>query len=416
MVRAICFLILAFSSSVCGVGAAHAEHRVALVIGNSAYPGKARLANPANDAEDIGNRLQELGFDVYQGTDLTIAGFDRILRSFRDALKTADVALLFYAGHGASINGVNYLIPVDAKFGDGAKFTAQAISLKDIQALMEYRPRTNLLFFDACRNNPFLQNLTKSFGGEKSPVRPGWANIAPAHGTYISFASAEGEVASDGSDKRNSPFTSALLEHIGEPNKDVQLMMRDVRKHVIDETNGAQVPWEKGSLVSKFVFAQRAESPEEEPLIIQSNKKVYAKGEKLKLSVTARQNCRLTLLNVDDKGKSCLLFPNKYLADETLKAGKTFVFPPKGSMRVEEAGEETFIAMCNASPEAKAAAQRTATQINCSKGPSDRRFNDNVLETVVLDFSEEEETEDQSASTKSAPTVLKSSITISVTP
>lgn len=385
--------------------AAQAEHRVALVIGNSNYGAANKLANPANDAEDIGNVLQELGFDVFQGTDLTLAGFDRILRRYRDALKTADVALLFYAGHGASVNGTNYLIPVDTKFDSARDFTQQAISLRDLQKLMEYRPRINLLFFDACRNNPFLRKLSRSAGGAPA-VKQGWADVAPSQETYISFASAEGEVASDGTG-RNSPFTAALLKHIATPGKDVQIMMRDVRKQVIEVTNKAQIPWEKASMVSKFVFATGPEN--EEQITVKSDKASYRKGEKLKLFITPKEDCRLTLLNIDKAGKSCLLFPHPKLPDMVLKAGKKFSFPPKGSLRLDEPGEESFIAMCNASSEARQAARRNTKNIDCSKGAADRKFNDQIFETVTFDLDDNDEPEE-----RQKRNVLRNTLTVTV--
>ena len=132
-----------------GIFAAYAENRVALVIGNSAYVHAGVLPNPANDARDMTDRLAGLGFEVVRGTDLTVNGFNDLLRIFADKVKNADVALLFYAGHGVAVGGINYLVPVDARLDSASSLEVEAVSLRKIQALMENRPRTNLLFFDS---------------------------------------------------------------------------------------------------------------------------------------------------------------------------------------------------------------------------------------------------------------------------
>lgn len=387
------------------------ETRVAMVIGNSNYQHASQLSNPRNDAEAVANALQELGFDVFQGTDLTLSGFDQILRKFTQSLTSADVALVFYAGHGAQVDGTNYLIPVDATLDNVSDLTQRAVSLRQIREVMERRPRINLLFFDACRNDPFLLKLSKKPRANSRALTPGWANVAPARGTYISFASAEGETASDG-EGNNSPFTKSLLKHIGTQGKDVQLMMRDVRQEVIDATNGSQVPWERSSLTSQFAFKNTTVQETEPELNLTAAKTSYQKGEPITLTITPPMDCRLTLINVDAGGKSCLLFPHPKLEDAIIKGGETLTFPPRGALRLNEVGEETFVAMCNASETALTEARRDTRAIDCSKGAADRSFNDKVLETVTFDLDDDGE---QNRQQQEPQRVLRGSLTVTVT-
>jgi hypothetical protein len=396
---------------VLAVASVRAEHRVALVIGNSAYLHAGKLANPRNDAKAVADALQELGFDVFQGTDLTLAGFSRILTQFASAIQTADVALVFYAGHGAQIDGVNYLIPVDARLDGAGDIADRTVSLQKLQEVMERRPRTNLLFFDACRDNPFLASLSRSAGSAR--VRQGWANVSPSKGTYIAFASAEGQVASDG-DGANSPFTASLLKHIRAPGLDVELMMRQVRQDVLDATKGTQVPWSKSSLVSSFAFAERTGQPQ---LSLTADSTRVRKGDAIRLTVTPQSACRLTIINVDSRGNSCLLFPNARVPDRVIQAGERYQFPPPGptgTLRLHQPGEETFIAMCNASASAINAAVRDTKSVTCSKGP-DSKVNAKLLEVATFDADEPTAQPAQAVAEDRKQTILSHSITITVT-
>lgn len=393
---------------------AKAENRVALVIGNSAYINAGPLPNPRNDAEDVTGALKRLGFEVIEGMDLTVRDFANILLTFSERLKDADVALLFYAGHGMAVDGKNYLIPIDAELNSAADLEIEAISLERIQAHMERRPRTNLLVFDACRNNPFTRRIARALGSRSTAIQTGWAEVNPAKGTYISFATEPGDIASDGIG-RNSPFTSALLKHIGTENLDIQLMMRSVRREVIEATGGDQVPWERSSLISSFAFLQKGRQTATP--FIASDKSSYAQGDKIRLVITPPEDCRLTLLNVDNTGKSCLLFPHPKLPDTVLKRGERVMFPPKGSLTLDEAGEETFVAMCNASEAAKKKASRNTTQIDCSKGAADRAFNDQFLETVTFSLEDDDpDTKASDAALSEKQTILRGSLTVNVAP
>ncbi|MBX3576751.1 MAG: caspase family protein [Rhizobiaceae bacterium] len=236
---------------------AHAERRVALVIGNSAYQHVAQLKNPKNDAADLDGRLKSLGFEMFGGTDLDMLAMRQTLIEFGRAAETADVAVFFYAGHGLQIGGINYIVPVDAKLEFESEKDFWLVSLNAVMQQMERGSRTNIVFLDACRDNPFAKQL----GGDSRSAVPlkGLASVQTGSGTFIAYATAPDDVASDGAG-RNSPFTSALLSHIAVPGQSIDDMMTKVRRDVIDTTGGKQRPWTSSSLVDSFAFAPAAET------------------------------------------------------------------------------------------------------------------------------------------------------------
>ena len=210
----------------------------ALVIGNSAYAGSSRLTNPVNDARSIAAKLRELGFKVTEVTDADRNKLVSALALFSRTASDADLSLLFYAGHGVQITGTNYMLPVDLNLNDLTQAPLQGISLNDV--VDKYLPgKTKLVFLDACRDNPLMQVASRG-------VSRGLAPINVSEGTLISYATKDGSVAQDG-DGRNSPFTSALLEHIGDPD-DIAVVLRKVREKVMKTTGNKQQPWEYGSL------------------------------------------------------------------------------------------------------------------------------------------------------------------------
>jgi hypothetical protein len=210
----------------------------ALVIGNSAYAGNNRLANPVNDARAVASKLRDLGFKVTEITDADRSKLVSALAQFSRTASDADLSLLFYAGHGVQITGTNYMLPIDLNLNDLTQAPLQGISLNDV--VDKYLPgKTKLVFLDACRDNPLMQVASRS-------VSRGLAPINVSEGTLISYATKDGSVAQDG-DGKNSPFTSALLEHIGDPD-DIAVVLRKVREKVMKTTGNKQQPWEYGSL------------------------------------------------------------------------------------------------------------------------------------------------------------------------
>jgi tetratricopeptide (TPR) repeat protein len=236
--------------------------RIALVVGNGAYEGAAVLPNPPNDARLVASALRGIGFDVSEGIDLDHEGLARAIRGFLLRAPKADIALLFYAGHGVQIGGRNYLLPVDAKISSRANFTADMTALDTILAGLDDRIRTNIVILDACRDNPLIKQEVAQAAASRS-LKIGTGLAAPGElgkgatlgaGTLIAFATAPGAVALDG-DGANSPFSAALVRHISTPGLDVQLMLTRVRAEVVAATHNKQVPWSNSSLLGETFLA-----------------------------------------------------------------------------------------------------------------------------------------------------------------
>jgi len=218
----------------------------ALIIGNSNY-GVSALINPTNDAQAIARRLAEFGFKV----DLVLDGNRKSLISALTKYQTEsskyDINILYYAGHGIQLNGINYIIPVDMSLApNGANVEFDAIPVNSI--VEKYmQANTKLVFLDACRDNPLsrsLQVASRSSGGASRGLAP----MEVGGGTLISYSTKDGSVALDG-DGKNSPYTEAMLAHMNE-RIDISLLLRKVRKTVMAKTNGKQVPWDYGSLMT----------------------------------------------------------------------------------------------------------------------------------------------------------------------
>ena len=240
---------------------AAAEKRVALVVGNSAYAHANALPNPVNDAGDMAKALAEVGFEVILGLDLTKQAFDGKVRDFARALEKADVALFFYAGHGLQASGRNQLVPVDAKLQVERDLDFEAISLDFVLKQMELDRdgKTNIVFLDACRDNPLARNLARSMGTRSVAIGQGLAQVQTGVGTFIAYSTQPGNVALDG-EGRNSPFTAALSKSLRLPDRNLTAVMIEVRKDVLAATGGKQVPWDHSALTGDFYF-QLAAAP-----------------------------------------------------------------------------------------------------------------------------------------------------------
>src|SRR5262249_3989444 len=245
-------------SILAGAPAADAQKRVALVIGNSAYKYTAELPNPRNDATDMSMAFKALGFDVVEGLDLDKAAFDRKLRDFADALSGAKVGVFFYAGHGLQVAGQNYLAPVDAKLSTASALEWEMVRLELVQRTMERETETNVLFLEACRDNPLARNLARSMGTRSAEIGRGLAAIEAGVGTLISFSTQPGNVALDGSG-RNSPFADALVRRVRVSGDDLSALLIDVRNDVRKATQNKQVPWEHSALTGRFYFNPAAQ-------------------------------------------------------------------------------------------------------------------------------------------------------------
>ncbi len=242
---------------------ASAAKRVALVVGNASYKHTTALRNPANDAQDMAAKLKRLGFDVTTGIDLTEDEFAETLNTYFDKLKGAEAAVLFYAGHGLQFQNTNYLIPVDARLKNQFQVKGQTIALSDIVAQMEAQSPVNLVFLDACRNNPLTDNLQRNLTsrGRNLALNRGLARVkSSAKDTLIAFAAAPGAVASDGKG-RNSPFTAALLKHIETPGVEVEVMLKRVTAEVRTVTSQGQEPERLSKLTTEFYFNPKSPEP-----------------------------------------------------------------------------------------------------------------------------------------------------------
>ena len=228
---------------------------MALVIGNAAYSNVPSLANPVNDAREMSSALRELGFKVIEGYNLNSSTMRSKIAEFGAALPGAGVSLFYYAGHGMQVSGRNYLVPVDAKVERPSALGTEAIEVNTVIADMEAEKRINLVFLDACRDNPLSRNLARSMGsGSRSTaVGQGLAQLNAGIGTLITFATSPDTIALDGSG-RNSPFTQAMLKYIRTPGLEIRSMLTRVRADVIRATNEQQVPWDHSSLTGDFYF------------------------------------------------------------------------------------------------------------------------------------------------------------------
>lgn len=235
--------------------AAVAETRVALVVGNGAYAHTTVLSNPANDASDIAAALEKSGFTVVKAIDVGRRDFDGALRRFTELLSGADVALFYYAGHGLQVGLQNYLVPVDAQLARERDLEFEAVSLAFVLRQMEIdrEGKTTIVMLDACRDNPLARNLARSMGTRSTNVGRGLAPAATGLGTFIAYATQPGNVALDGTG-RNSPFTAALLSHMGQRGRNLNATMIAVRKDVIAATDGRQVPWDHSAMTGEFFF------------------------------------------------------------------------------------------------------------------------------------------------------------------
>jgi len=225
---------------------AWATTRVALVIGNSQYRNVPQLANPDNDAAAFAQIMKQAGFDVVDARhDLTEAEMRRALRDFGDKARTADMAVVYYAGHGIEVEGTNYLIPVDAALRRDTDVYDEAVSLDRVLVAVESAKQLRLVILDACRDNPFSKTMKKV---SMRSIGRGLAKVEPTSpNTLIAYAAKAGSTAADG-DSKNSPFTTALVHHIATPGLDVRKAFGFVRDDVLKVTNNRQEPYVYGSL------------------------------------------------------------------------------------------------------------------------------------------------------------------------
>jgi tetratricopeptide (TPR) repeat protein len=231
------------------------SRRIALVIGNSAYKSVAALPNAYRDAEAIAAGLQRTGFqEVTVQINLGHDKFTDTLRNFARQADAADWAVVYYAGHGIEMGGINYLIPVDAKLEVDRDVEFEAIPLDRVMAAVDGAKKLRLVILDACRNNPFLGQMRRTIATRS--IGRGLAPVEPEAGSLVVYSAKHGEIALDG-EGTNSPFASAFIKNLATPGLEVRRLFDVVRDDVMASTNGRQQPFSYGSLPGSedFFFA-----------------------------------------------------------------------------------------------------------------------------------------------------------------
>lgn len=221
------------------------ENKNALVIGNADYQ-VGQLANPTNDARDMSGMLKQSGFSVDLLLNADQRSMEKAIRVFGRRLRDGGIGLFYYAGHGMQVKGVNFLIPIGANIGEEAEIKYESVDANRVLAMMESAGnRLNMMFLDACRDNPFSRSFRSSSRG--------LAQMDAPRGTLVSFATAPGKTAADG-DGRNGLFTSHLLKHMSNPGVELGQLMKLVTRDVVKDSGGKQTPWRLSSTTGDFYF------------------------------------------------------------------------------------------------------------------------------------------------------------------
>lgn len=231
--------------------------RLAIVVGNSDYAQIPDLANVERDARGMADLLRQFGFDVREGYNLDRQGFETLLREALLNLGEGSEVVFYYAGHGIQIGRRNYLLPVDAAFGDVYDLPVYSITLDRVIDALAARGATQVAIIDACRENPFPNlRLAADLDAEIFEAKTGFEVIRTPINSLVAYSTSPGEVALDGEDGGNSPYTGAILATVkAEPGEDAMRLFADVREEVHAATQGRQVPWESSTLVQPFTFA-----------------------------------------------------------------------------------------------------------------------------------------------------------------
>jgi uncharacterized caspase-like protein len=256
--RPLLWLAFALSAAALLVAPARAEKRVALVIGNAAYQHVMPLRKAAHDAAAIAGMFRNAGFDqVIFRKDVGGGEFGRALHEFAETAKEAEIAVIYYAGHGIQVRDMNHMIPVDARMAAEADAEREAVSLDRILAAVAPARRLRLILVDASRDNPFATAVN---GASRSRPAAGLGRLEPTMAdTLIAYATKAGSVALDG-DGEHSPFATALIRHLTVPGLDIRLAFGRIRDDVLKATGNRQEPFVYGSLASRVVSLVPASS------------------------------------------------------------------------------------------------------------------------------------------------------------
>ncbi|WP_264214513.1 caspase family protein [Leisingera thetidis] len=236
-------------------GAQAASDRIALVIGVAEYQHLPPLENTRNDAVAMADTLEGIGFDVSLALDPGTSEMVQLLDDFAFRSEVADLALVYFAGHGIEVQGENFLIPADARVASNRDVQRQSLSLKQLLGAVDRARKMRIVILDSCRDNPLgdsiaLDEQSSTETAETTETTRGGGGMAPAdpdRGTLVAFAAKDGQVALDGSGS-NSPYATALMEKMVQPGLEISLMFRQVRDRVLENTANLQEPHTYGSL------------------------------------------------------------------------------------------------------------------------------------------------------------------------
>jgi uncharacterized caspase-like protein len=237
---------------------ADAERRVALIVGNGTYQHASTLPNASTDAKAMAALLRNVGFEVTEGVDLKREGTMARLSEFAAKTQGADVALLYYSGHGIAVDGKNFMVPVDTELN--SELDVKLGAAIDVEVAVDQimaGARVKLVFLDACRDNPFTTKIRAAARTRSVTILSGLAEMKPNEGTLIAFVAGPGQTALDGKPGENSPFTRALLSHVAEPGVEIRQALTEVRAQVSRETNKEQLAWENTNLTGFFYVNQQ---------------------------------------------------------------------------------------------------------------------------------------------------------------
>jgi len=247
--RFLVLVIIAIISS----NSSSAKERIALVIGNSTYEAVSTLNNPERDADAIARAFRDIGFNVTTKLDVSWLEMRRALKRFGDQVHDAEIAVIYFSGHGMEFGGKNWLVPVDAKLASDSAIEDEAISLDYVLGRVYGAKTLSLIILDACRNNPFISSI-RSVRGLTKNVSRGLARVEPEDNILVAYAAKHGTVALDGKPGDNSPYAKAWLRQLSEPGRDIRFLLGSIRDHVTELTGKLtskkykQVPFHYGTL------------------------------------------------------------------------------------------------------------------------------------------------------------------------
>jgi uncharacterized caspase-like protein len=246
-----------------------ADKRVALVIGNGNYRNFQQLDNPVNDATGVAAALRDAGFQVILRLDATRDDMSQALEQFDQALGKADIGLFYFAGHAAQVDWHNFMVPISASLDVNqaaannlaSQVAQETVDLGDVLDRMgRANKKLNIVILDACRDNPFTEkamelsrSLSRSTGSTPIKVGVGLVQSFAPPRTFLAYATAPGQVASDGSGK-DSPYSAALIQALAVPGLKLEDVFKRVRNSVADATHSAQIPWDNSSVFDDFYF------------------------------------------------------------------------------------------------------------------------------------------------------------------